>query len=114
MPTMSKLGAKEINGQLPATGPRVGADRGDPQTRSISLSIESPLTGVWECTPGSWTVEDRPDTESFYVVAGQAVITDDETGEAKEIAAGDFVVLPRGWSGRWDIVETLRKVYVSF
>jgi uncharacterized cupin superfamily protein len=29
-----------------------------------------------------------------------------------ELGPGESVVLPRGWSGRWDILETVRKVYV--
>jgi hypothetical protein len=28
--------------------------------------------------------------------------------------AGDLLVLPVGWSGRWDVTATLRKVYVIF
>ncbi|MEU1321077.1 cupin domain-containing protein [Streptomyces tibetensis] len=27
------------------------------------------------------------------------------------MAAGDVVVQPKGWSGRWDVRETIRKVY---
>jgi len=27
--------------------------------------------------------------------------------------AGSALVLPAGWSGRWDIHETLRKLYVT-
>ena len=30
-----------------------------------------------------------------------------------ELEEGDVFVLPRGWSGRWDITETVRKLYVS-
>jgi uncharacterized protein len=35
-------------------------------------------------------------------------------GAATEIAAGDVAVFPRGWSGTWDIHETVRKVYAIF
>ena len=44
----------------------------------------------------------------------QAAVTDDETGFKVEISAGDFVVLPPGWSGRWDVTETVRKTYTIF
>jgi uncharacterized cupin superfamily protein len=66
---------------------------------------------VWEGTPGSWTVENRPDTETSLVLSGRARITDDD-GVMREIGPGDMLILPCGWSGRWEIVETLRKCYV--
>ncbi|WP_234388313.1 MULTISPECIES: cupin domain-containing protein [Streptomyces] len=42
---------------------------------------------------------------------GRAVTTDGATGKTFEIAAGDVVVQPKGWSGHWDVKETIRKVY---
>ena len=30
-----------------------------------------------------------------------------------ELTAGDVLTLPKGWSGRWDILETVRKLYVT-
>ena len=35
-------------------------------------------------------------------------------GEPTVINAGDVAVFPRGWSGTWDIHETVRKVYAIF
>ena len=42
---------------------------------------------------------------------GRATITDGETGTRYEISAGDVIVQPKGWSGRWEVTETIRKVY---
>ena len=103
----------DLAGQLTAWGPRVGADRGDPQM-SGRVFLEGdglPDVGVWECTPGSWEVTDRPDTEIVHILAGRAVISD-AAGEEREVATGDVLMLPRGWSGRWDVLETVRKLYV--
>ena len=33
-------------------------------------------------------------------------------GEVFWVLAGDVFVLPKGWSGRWDITETVRKFAV--
>jgi len=30
------------------------------------------------------------------------------------LVTGDTAVFPRGWSGTWEIAETLRKLYVIF
>jgi uncharacterized cupin superfamily protein len=103
----------DLAGPLTSWGPRVGADRGDPQTAGLVL-LEGdglPGVGVWECTPGSWEITDRSDTEVVHILAGRARITD-AAGDEREVATGDVLILPRGWSGRWDVLETLRKLYV--
>ena len=68
--------------------------------------------GIWECTPGPsrWLLETN---EFITVVAGRMTVTVDG-GEPLELATGDTAVFPKGWSGTWDIAETLRKVYVIF
>jgi uncharacterized cupin superfamily protein len=35
-------------------------------------------------------------------------------GEPAEIGTGDMAVFPKGWTGTWDIHETVRKVYSIF
>jgi uncharacterized cupin superfamily protein len=110
--TMVVAYAEVLDGALEATGPRVGADSGDPQTSSITFfSGHGVDVGVWECTPGGWLILDRPDTETMMLLAGTVTITP-VGGEPVELAEGDVFVLPKGWSGRWDITETVRKLYI--
>jgi uncharacterized cupin superfamily protein len=68
--------------------------------------------GIWECTPGPsrWLLETN---EFITLVAGRMTCTVDG-GEPIEVATGDTAVFPKGWSGTWDIAETVRKVYVIF
>jgi uncharacterized cupin superfamily protein len=70
-----------------------------------------PAVGVWGCTPGSWTVTDRQDTETSIIVAGRARVTDAD-GTPHDLGPGDVLVLPLGWSGTWEILEPTRKVYI--
>ena len=49
----------------------------------------------------------------IHLVAGRMTVTPDG-GEASELSAGDMAVFPRGWTGTWDIHETVRKVYAIF
>ena len=51
--------------------------------------------------------------EVIHLVAGRMTVTPDG-GEATEISAGDVAVFPLGWSGTWEIHETVRKVYAIF
>ncbi len=97
---------------LHSDGPRTGADRGDPQVSYREIWNDGHIeVGVWECTPGGWEIVNRPDTEVVSIVHGRGSITDAD-GTVRLLTPGAVVTLPRGWSGRWDISETLRKIYV--
>ena len=102
--------AKQL--QLNHIGPRAGADEGDPQVSIVELYDDGQSdVGVWECTPGSWPIENRQDTETVYVLSGAGMI-EHADGSSLAINEGSVFVLPKGWSGRWRITDTLRKVYV--
>jgi len=107
--------AREAVGPLPATGPRAGADRGDPLTATLEwqehAAGRAAGIGVWECTPGSWTIEDARHDEILVVQSGRVRLTD-AGGRSIEATVGDTVLLPRGWHGRWEVLETVRKIYV--
>ena len=101
-----------LDGELEPTGPRAGADSGDPQTSGISFFEGHGVSvGVWECTPGGWSITERGDTETMLLLGGRVRITPLD-GEAVELEEGDVFVLPKGWSGRWDVLDTVRKLYV--
>lgn len=112
MPKLIHVSESDTRQGLTPAGPRPGADAGDPQVRTLALESGAGVRmGIWECTPGSWAVRDKPETETFYVIEGKANLHDDETGVVFAIEAGDFVTFPAGWSGRWTVLETLRKAY---
>lgn len=115
MTTMTITSAATVRGDLEPAGQRAGADSGDPQLGTLSVAPEAAGNkGVWECQPGGWPVVDRQDTEVCYILSGRAILTDVARGDKREITAGDLVVLPVGWTGRWDVIETVRKVYAIY
>ena len=104
--------ASTVTGPLEPRGQRPGADSGDPQISWTAFDAADDVkVGVWEAEPGGWPIVNRPETETCYIVSGRATITDEATGEKKDISAGHVIVFPKGWSGRWDVTETIRKVY---
>lgn len=106
----SIIGATDM--ELTPAGQRAGADKGDPQIAVKELSNKDGIAvGVWECQPGGWPVVNRADTEVATILSGRGVITDADSTETP-IQEGSVVTLPKGWTGRWDIHETVRKVYV--
>jgi uncharacterized cupin superfamily protein len=113
LPASIAVADTDLFGPLADTGPRAGADRGTPMTALRVLHEDGPVNvGIWECTPGGWSIERRTNTEIVRILSGRARITDAD-GTVRELGPGSVVVLPLGWSGRWDITETVRKLYVT-
>jgi hypothetical protein len=111
-PSLTANYQAELDAELEDWGPRAGADSGEPlMSGRILFEGGGVQVGVWECTPGGWSIEDRPDHETVQILAGRARLTNAD-GSAVELGAGDVLTLPKGWSGRWDILETVRKLYV--
>ena len=68
--------------------------------------------GIWKCAPGSshWKFETN---ESFTIFSGRMTVTEDG-GQPFELASGDSAIFPKGWSGMWELHETVLKVYTVF
>eukprot|EP00929_Paragymnodinium_shiwhaense_P053227 TRINITY_DN26642_c0_g2_i2.p1 TRINITY_DN26642_c0_g2~~TRINITY_DN26642_c0_g2_i2.p1 ORF type:complete len:614 (-),score=92.10 TRINITY_DN26642_c0_g2_i2:64-1905(-) len=97
--------------QLEWKGLRKDADKGSPSCSSrVLYKGAKSSVGGWTCTPGGFPVVNRPTTETFYILEGEGFLTDAD-GTAHNFHAGDTVVLPKGWSGRWDITKTIRKIW---
>lgn len=68
-------------------------------------------TGIWECSPGTFTATREGYDEVATIVSGTATVTDSH-GVITELGAGSVLVTPSGWIGTWVVHETLRKIYV--
>jgi hypothetical protein len=67
-------------------------------------------TGVWECTPGTFTATRVGYDEIAHIVTGTATVTDSH-GVISELAPGTVFVTPEGWAGTWVVHEPMRKNY---
>jgi len=67
-------------------------------------------TGVWACTAGIFTSVREGFCETCYILSGEGTLHSDD-GPSVPLRPGVVIALPDGWRGRWEIVETLRKVY---
>ena len=67
-------------------------------------------TGVWACTPGVFTSVRDGFSETCHILSGQGVLHSDD-GESVQLRADVLIALPDGWRGRWEIAETITKVY---
>lgn len=68
------------------------------------------FAGQWESEPGKWWIR-YTEQEYCEILAGRSVITD-AAGTATEVGPGDRFVIPAGFEGSWEVLETTRKIYV--
>lgn len=86
--------------------------KGDPQFTTWNLEDRDGLyCGIWEATPGAWRVS-YDEWEYCRILAGHSVLTDEATGTAHTLRAGDSFTIRPGFTGIWDVIETTRKDYV--
>ena len=57
-------------------------------------------------------LKDYPRTEYVLMLSGRVLITNDD-GTQNEFKAGDIFVMPKGFTGIWDVREPMRKVIVK-
>ena len=94
-----------------------GLDPG-PEQDGMQSSFKSVFEGdivsaVFESGPGAMQVEDLMFDEFIYILAGQLVLTGADDGVAHTFGTGDHLVLPKGWSGTWEMVgDTYRELIV--
>ena len=68
--------------------------------------------GEWACEPGCWKIVFHAHRhEFFHVLEGSLRIVDD-AGHAREFGAGEAGIIPAGFSGRFEVLEPVRKRYV--
>ncbi|KPG96064.1 hypothetical protein AEQ67_19100 [Pseudomonas sp. RIT-PI-q] len=68
--------------------------------------------GVWFGKPGWVALDDFPFDEFCYVRKGVVRFTD-SCGESRDFATDDAFFLPRGFTGRWEVIEATELAYVA-
>ncbi len=99
---------------LPAPIP-VKEPIGEPvaETRSVATQGQgASRVGVWECTPGVWRRQ-IVQAEMCVILSGKAVFEPDG-GEPVSVEAGTTHYFPPNSLGIWRILETTRKIFITF
>lgn len=88
---------------------------GDPEHQSTQHYVNEDGTfraGTWTSTPGKWHVFAGKD-EFCYIVSGHVRMVA-QNGEATDFRTGDAFVVPNGFDGYWEVVETTTKYFAAF
>jgi uncharacterized protein len=100
-----------LSAKLEAGRPVPTAVAGEPYESWHVISDDGRVElGIWEVTPGSFRGETDGIYEQMHFVAGSGTITDGD-GVVTAIGPGVVMLCPDGWSGIWDVRETVRKTY---
>ena len=70
------------------------------------------FSGIWESTPGKWSC-DYSKSEFVYLISGRARLTDAD-GHGETFGPGSAFVIPAGFKGSWETLESLKKYYAIF
>lgn len=70
------------------------------------------FSGIWQSEPGKWHIA-YSEEEYCQILDGVSVLTDAQ-GLAVTVSAGESFVIPRGFVGTWEVLQTTRKIYVIY
>ena len=86
---------------------------GDPHHTTVGRYTDATgrlTAGTWTSTPGKWRA--FTDREEFcHIVAGHVRLIADD-GRVQDFTAGSAFLIPNGFRGYWEVVETTTKHYV--
>ena len=87
--------------------------QGDPHHSSMVLFKDAAgdvIAGSWTSTPGKWRAFTDRD-EFCTIVSGHVRLIGDD-GRTWSFKTGDAFLIPNGFSGCWEVVETTTKHFV--
>lgn len=80
-----------------------------------AVHFESPdksvVIGTWQSTPYAENLSYPGGTEYSIILAGKVAITNPD-GSVEAFEAGESYILPAGVEVRFEVLETMRKIYV--
>lgn len=70
------------------------------------------VVGIWRSEPGKWKIS-YTEEEYCQMLDGVSVITT-QGGDSVTVRRGESFVVPRGFVGTWEVVETSTKRFVIY
>jgi len=96
----------------------IAADRrvaGEPQQavgNAYSTQDDRFHCGIWEGDVGAWRVQ-YTEHEFCHLLSGRVRLRGDDGSEVL-LEAGQSFVVPAGFTGLWEVLETARKLYAIY
>lgn len=103
----SKLAGKNLDAQPPL--PEEIRLKGVEHTYESKLFDGEFIAFVWQGDDGILQMTNHPFDQFVQVLHGAAILTD-EDGASQEFQTGDCFVLPKGYTGTWEIRDNYREL----
>lgn len=106
------LAGEDLAGVAPAPKEFLLSGESQPR-RTVLFKSDSVVVVVFEESPIKLRLRapGMPYDEFVHIVNGSLVLTDDG-GKTHEFGAGDFVVIPKGFTGTWETRSNFRELVV--
>ena len=78
----------------------------------FATADEKFFCGIWEAEPGCWRIS-YSENEFCQILRGRSVLRDAD-GTEYPLGPGDNFVIPAGFEGEWEVIETTRKIYAIY
>ena len=87
---------------------------GNPKRLTQSLYEHPNMNaGLWQCEVGAWNIVFAANKQEFFhVLVGHVRLHDTQTQSFIDIKAGDAGVIPPGFVGTFEVIETVKKYFV--
>ncbi|NVJ69032.1 MAG: cupin domain-containing protein [Alphaproteobacteria bacterium] len=69
------------------------------------------FTGFWSSAPGKWHINYEGEEEFCEILEGVVELTSND-GKTSRFEKGDRFVVPAGFKGTWETIESCKKLYV--
>ena len=108
----------DFRAPLPTEPSQPAADRlvsGNPRltiANYFSEATQQFFAGRWSSSPGKWRI--RYTESEFCCLTEGRVALENRDGTRWEFSAGDGFVVPAGFEGTWEVIETCTKFYAIF
>ncbi|TVQ67257.1 MAG: cupin domain-containing protein [Oceanospirillales bacterium] len=70
------------------------------------------FSGVWRSEPGKWRIHYTE--EEYCLISGGVSVVTDESGKSIRLKSGDEFIIPKGFIGTWEVIETTTKRFVIY
>jgi uncharacterized cupin superfamily protein len=112
--TPAEAAAMPLDEGTPFPPERTGGGSLGKRSRTLWRSDDGTIEmGIWEIDAGRFHARFHGNGELIRIVAGEVDCTGDD-GSRFSLRPGDWMTIPRGWTGEWVMPSPLRKVYVTW
>jgi len=106
-----KTATADIEESLPAKEKLISGNPVQSTENYYTGKNDTFFVGHWGSEPGKWKIDCTGDEEYCHLLKGRVCLTDG-AGNSQTFKAGDEFIIPEGFKGTWETIESCKKLYV--